>query len=61
MKELIKYATEMARQYPHKLDEINELLSLCHSEIEEGGSEAHEIELCAEDIKQICEERQIEL
>jgi len=56
MKELIKYATEMARQYPNKLDEINDLLSLCYSEIEEGGSEAHEIQLCTEDIRQICEE-----
>ena len=56
MNELIKYATEMARQYPTRLNEINDLLSLCHSEIEEGGSEAHEIELCAEDIKQLCED-----
>ena len=56
MKELIKYATEMARQYPFKMNEINELLQLCQDEIDEGGYEAHEIELCAEDIKQICEE-----
>ena len=37
MKELIKYATEMARQYPFKMNEINELLQLCQDEIDEGG------------------------
>lgn len=56
MKELLKYATEMASKYPSKLDEINDLLDLCRDEIDEGGSEAHEIELCAEDIRQACEE-----
>lgn len=58
MKELIKYATEMARQYPHKLKTINELIQLCKDEIDEGGSEAHEIELCSEDIRQACEEEE---
>ena len=56
MKELIKYATEMAYHYPHKMDQINASLDLCQAEIAEGGSEAHEIELCSEDIKQICED-----
>lgn len=56
MKELLKYATEMITKYPSKLDEINDLLDLCRDEIDEGGSEAHEIELCAEDIRQACEE-----
>ena len=56
MRELKIYATEWARKYPNKLRQINELLQLCQDEIDEGGSEAHEIELCAEDIKQICEE-----
>lgn len=55
MKELIKYATEMAIKYPFKTHSINELLQLCQDEIDEGGSEAHEIELCAEDIRQTCE------
>ncbi len=59
MKELLKYATEMAIKYPNKLNEINELLQLCQDEIDEGGSEAHEIELCAEDIKQTCESDEI--
>ena len=59
MRELRKYATEMARMYPNKLNAINELLQLCQDEIDEGGSEAHEIELCAEDIKQICESDEI--
>ena len=58
MKELIKYATEMALQYPHKLGTINDLIQLCKDEIDEGGSEAHEIELCIEDILQACEEEE---
>ena len=58
MKELIKYATEMALQYPHKLGTIKDLIQLCKDEIDEGGSEAHEIELCAEDILQACEEEE---
>lgn len=56
MKELIKYAAEMASLHPDKLTEINDLLQLCCDEIDEGGSEAHEIELCAEDIRQTCED-----
>ena len=46
----------MAYHYPHKMNEINASLDLCQAEIAEGGSETHEIELCAEDIKQICED-----
>jgi hypothetical protein len=56
MKELIKYAAQMASKYPSKLNEINDLLQLCKDEIDQGGSESHEIELCAEDIKQTCED-----
>jgi hypothetical protein len=50
MKELIKYAIEMAYHYPHKMNEINASLDLCQAEI------THEIELCAEYIKQICKD-----
>jgi hypothetical protein len=56
MIELVKYAKEVVTLRPGLLDEINGLLSLCYSEIEEGGSPAHEIELCAESIKQLIEE-----
>jgi hypothetical protein len=58
MEELIRYAIQMSAKYPFKLDEINDLLALCQDEIDEGGSEAHEIELCAEDIRQACEEEE---
>ena len=56
MRELLRYATESIKNNPHIADEIRGLLTLCYDEIDEGGSEAHEIELCAEDIRQLIEQ-----
>jgi hypothetical protein len=55
MKELLEYAREVVKSRPELVDEVNGLLSLCYSEIEEGGSPTHEIELCADSIKQLIE------
>jgi hypothetical protein len=54
MKELIKYANEMMVKHVPNADEIRDLLNLCFDEIEQGASEVHEIELCMEDIRQLC-------
>ena len=54
MKELIKYTKEMIAKYPRRQGEIEDLFQLCIDEIEQGGSEVHEIELCMDDIKQVC-------
>lgn len=56
MEELVEYAKEVAKLRPDLIGEINGLLSLCHSEIAEGGSPDHEKELCMEDIKQLLED-----
>jgi hypothetical protein len=56
MKELIKWTLELQKTHPDKFVEACELVSLCQSEIEEGGSPVHEIELCKESIKQLIEE-----
>ena len=56
MNELTLYAAQMIKQYPTLADDIRGLYRLCNDEIEEGGSEAHEIELCANSIQQLIEE-----
>ena len=56
MKQLIDWAREMKILHPDKATEIADLINLCNSEIEEGGSYEHEIELCRESIRQLIEE-----
>jgi hypothetical protein len=55
-KELINYGNEILKTRPDLKNDIKGLLDLCQSEIEEGGSVEHEIELCREDMKQLTEE-----
>ena len=57
MKDLIIWVNMMIKKYPkHKTDIIGSL-QLCEDEIEEGGSQTHEIELCKESIMQIVGEK----
>jgi hypothetical protein len=51
--QLKQYCKETISQHPSLKEEIIELLNLAISEIEEGGSKEHEIELCILDIKSI--------
>ena len=55
--QLKKYVREITAQYPDLDEEISDLYDLCLNEIEEGGSEQHEIHLCKTDIDQLVEER----
>lgn len=55
-KELIDYGNEILKTRPDLKNDIKGLLDLCESEIEEGGSVEHEIELCREDMRQLTEE-----
>lgn len=48
--QLVQWAKGVAKQHPKHKDEIWSLISLCHDEIEEGGSTEHEIQLCYNDI-----------
>ena len=56
MKELREYALEVIMNYPELRSDVMGLYTLCLSEIEEGGSPDHEIQLCLEDIRQLIEE-----
>ena len=56
MNELVQWARGLKNQHPDKFDEIWDFVSLCQDEIEEGGSPAHEIQLCKESIRQLIEE-----
>jgi hypothetical protein len=56
MKDLREYALEVIKNYPELKEDVIGLYILCQSEIEEGGSPDHEIQLCLEDIRQLIEE-----
>ena len=53
MEELVQWAKGFYITHPDKFSEIWDYVSLCHNEIEEGGSPTHEIELCKESIRQL--------
>jgi hypothetical protein len=55
-RELIKHGNSILKTNPELKSEIKELIDLCQSEIEEGGSVEHEIELCKESINQLINE-----
>jgi hypothetical protein len=56
LEQLTKWANEKIDENPHLKSEIYDLYSLCRDEIDEGGSESHEIELCMSDIEQLIKE-----
>jgi hypothetical protein len=56
MEELVQWARGFKNSHPDKFYEIWEFVSLCNSEIQEGGSPTHEIELCKQSIKDLLEE-----
>ena len=56
MKEAIDFAREFVKQHPNLKNEVFDLLESCQSEIEEGGSPTHEVQLCINSIKELIEE-----
>ena len=56
MQELEKYVGIKKSQFPELSEEIDDLHQLCLDEIEEGGSEVHEIELCTSSIEDLITE-----
>lgn len=50
------YCGEQSEKHPDKKYEIRDILQLCYSEIGEGGSEIHEVELAIESIEQAIED-----
>ena len=51
--ELKEYVIKMIRLHPIHKDEILELYGLACDEVEEGGSESHEVELAISDIDEL--------
>ena len=54
--QLKQYCKETIAQHPSLEEDIKDLLDLAIYEIEEGGSEEHEIQLCISDIEAIIKE-----
>jgi hypothetical protein len=52
--DLKDYAKLMSNAHPHHEPQILDLVQLCKDEIEEGGSEAHEVDLAWSDIADLC-------
>lgn len=50
---LIDYCSEARKKYPDLEDQINEYYELCMTEIDDGGSIPHEIQLCVNDIEEL--------
>ena len=53
MENLKKYIKETIASRPDLKEAIYDLYLLCKDEIEDGGSESHEIELCYSSIKEL--------
>jgi len=49
----MKFAQEAITNNPEYKSRINELFQLCLDEIDEGGSEEHEIQLCYSSIYEL--------
>jgi len=48
-----KWAMDRIKEHPQYNQEITDLWNLCMSEIEEGGSESHELELFRNDVEEL--------
>ena len=59
LQQLRVFINESARKHPHLKSEMHDLYWLCVSEIEEGGSPDHEIQLCFNDIEQLIEQESV--
>lgn len=52
-KEFNEYCQEKIKEYPHLKDDILNIYDLAHDEIEQGGSEVHELSLAVQSIKDL--------
>ena len=57
MKQLTEWVRVQINTHPNLASEILDYYGLCVDEMEEGGSEQHEIDLCINSIEQLIEER----
>lgn len=61
MTHLIEYAKTVIEKYPSLKSDIHGLIDLCITEIEEGGSKEHEINLCWSDIEELVKEEEAKI
>lgn len=54
---LRKYCIGVVEKHPELEEEVVGLFNLCISEIEEGGSTPHEIDLCISDVDELVKEK----
>ena len=50
LEQLVQWAKGIAKEHPKHRDEIWSFISLCQDEVQEGGSESHEVQLAYNDI-----------
>ena len=48
--DLVEWAKGIKKRFPEHRDEIWDLISLCIDEVQDGGSETHEVQLAYNDI-----------
>ena len=53
LRELTKHFREQVGLYPHLADELQDIIELAYSEVDEGGSEPHEVSLAYSDIEDL--------
>ena len=58
MRQVLEFAREFVKEHPHLKHQVLDLVELCQTEIDEGGSPAHEQELCINSIKELLEEEE---
>jgi hypothetical protein len=56
VKDLVAWCTERAKNCPSLKEEIQDLLDLAISEIEDGASVWNEIQLCKSDVEELIKE-----
>jgi hypothetical protein len=53
MKQLLEFTNGVVEKYPNLKEDVDALIQLCYDEIEEGGPEAHEMEMCWSDVSEL--------
>jgi hypothetical protein len=54
MDEFVTFCKESCEQHPHFSETIMDYFDLAMDEMEQGGSQQHEIELAVNDIQSVC-------
>lgn len=53
---VVEFARQTSKEKPQLRAQIAEYIDLMHAEIEEGGSESHEAQLCYDSIQELIKE-----